>query len=294
MTAGMSRPVRILHPGLIYHVMARGNNKMPIFLDDLDYARFIGILDDVRQEYALDLWLLCAMPNHHHAVFRTRRANLSLAMQQLHGTYARWWNKRHGHVGHVYQGRFKAQIVEACTYLVRLCRYVLMNPVRAKLVSHPAEWRWSSYGALTGARATCVDIDSLLAAIDPDASIARGQLLDYVDGYADLEMDRLVRTDQRILGSDAFARGFAVDTRRASREVPLRERRSGTTPLASLLAEALTRGGGLKAGVLDAVAAQYQIQEIAQCAGLSPRTVARILRGDIPSRRALVPTSRVS
>ncbi len=140
----MSRPLRFQSAGLIYHVMARGNNKMAIFLDDLDYAGFLDMLADVVKGFEIDSWVVSVMPNHYHLVFRTRRPNLSLAMARLNGRYAQRWNKRHAHVGHVFQGRFKAQIVEASVYLVRLCRYVLLNPVRAGLCAHPEGWPWSS------------------------------------------------------------------------------------------------------------------------------------------------------
>lgn len=262
--------------------MSRGNNKMRIFLDDLDYARFIGILDEVREKYELDLWLFCAMPNHYHLVLRTRRPNLSLAIRQLNGKYAQWWNKRHGCVGHVYQGRFKAQIVEQCTYLVRLCRYVLMNPVRGKLVTHPWEWRWSSYGAIAGTRTLCVDVPSLLHAIDPDDdATVRSRLLEFVDGYRDDEIATFLRKDRRIIGSDDFAAQFKRHAKRASTEVPVRERRIGTTALATLIAVALERGAGLRGGIQDAYEALYSIQEIAKCAGLSPASVGRIVNGGL-------------
>lgn len=259
--------------------MSRGNNKMPILLDDLDYARLLAILEAVRERYRLDLWLACAMPNHYHAVFRTRAANLSDAVAYLNGTYARWWNKRHNHVGHVYQGRFKAQIVEASTYLLRLCRYVLNNPVRAGLVTQPSDWQWSTYSALTGSSSTTVDVDSLCAAIDPDRELSPAGLLEFVNGrYADEEMATLVRRDFRVIGSAAFAQQFAAEARRASPEVPRRERRLGGPPLVSLLADALIRGAGLEKGVLDAAAASYSVQEIAACAGLAPRSVQRLIR----------------
>ena len=273
----MSRPIRIQRAGLIYHVMARGNNKMPIFLDDLDYARFLAILHDVRDRYELDLWLRCVMPNHYHLVLRTRRPNLSAAIGHLNGCYAQWWNKRHARLGHIYQGRFKAQIVEACTYLLRLCRYVLMNPVRSRLVSHPGHWKWSSYAALIDPASTDVTVDTLLHAIDPDGGLARTRLLQYVDGYSDEELATLIRTDQRVIGSPEFAQQFADEARRGSPEVPARERRTGTPALVLLLAGALERGAGLQGGVLDAFAAQYQIQEIADCAGLSRRVVQRLI-----------------
>ena len=276
----MSRPIRFQGPGLIYHVMARGNNKMPIFLDDLDYARFLSILAEARDRYELDMWVQCVMPNHYHLVLRTRTSNLSQAMRHLNGTYAQWWNKRHGRVGHVYQGRFKGQVVEACTYLVRLCRYVLMNPVRSGLVALPGDWKWSSYRALRDRKtATAVDVASLLTAIDPDGELARARLLEYVEGYADDEMSVLIRRDHRIIGSAEFATQFAARARRSSREVPMRERRTGTAPLAIVLARALERGDGLDAGVREAFAASYAVQEIADCAGLSPRSVQRLIEG---------------
>ena len=262
--------------------MARGNNKMRIFLDDLDYARFIGILGEVREQYELDLWLVCAMPNHHHLVFRTRRPNLSQAVRQLNGKYAQWWNRRHNRVGHVYQGRFKAQIIEQCTYLLRLCRYVLMNPVRGKLVAHPGQWRWSSYDAIAGTRPLCVDVPSLLHAIDPDdGPTVRARLLEFVEGYRDDEIANFLRKDRRVIGSDEFAAQFKQQAKRASKEVPLRERRIGTTPLPSLIALAIERGAGLHAGIQEAHEARYSIQDIATCTGLSPASVGRIVNGGV-------------
>lgn len=282
----MARPLRFQYAGLAYHVMSRGNNKMRIFLDGLDYARFIGILGEVREEYELDLWLICAMPNHYHLALRTRRPNLSLAIRQLNGKYAQWWNKRHGRVGHVYQGRFKAQIVDQCTYLLRLCRYVLMNPVRAQLVAHPSQWPWSSYDAIAGRRPLCVDVPSLLHAIDPDdGATVRARLLEFVEGYSDDEIATFLRKDRRIIGSDDFAAQFRRHAKRASKEVPLRERRIGTTSLAALIAVAIERGAGLRAGVRDAHLAQYSIQEIAKCAGLSPASVGRIVNAGLGSDR---------
>lgn len=288
----MSRPLRFQGAGLVYHLMSRGNNKMRIFLDDLDCARFIEILADAAARFELDLWLFCLMPNHYHLVLRTRTPNISRAIGHLNGAYAQWWNRRHGRVGHIYQGRFKGQIVEQCTYLLRLCRYVLMNPVRGRLVEHPADWRWSSYGALAGASGSYVDVPSLLHAIDPDdAPGVHAQLLEYVDGCADEEMAAFLRSDRRVIGSDTFAAQFTRRARRASREVPLRERRIGTAALASLLAAAVQRGEGLAGGVREAYASLYPIQEIAECTGLSPRSVGRIVNASFPGRNARNPSA---
>lgn len=283
----MSRPLRFQSAGLIYHVMARGNNKMPIFLDDLDYVRFLEILRDVVFKYELDFWHVCPMPNHFHLVFRTRRPNLSLAMASLNGKYAQWWNKRHSRVGHIFQGRFKAQVVEAAVYLVRLCRYVLLNPVRAGLCSHPAEWPWSSYRMLTGTT-SCdwVDVESLLRQIDSEnPEEARGRLLDYVEPESDPDIAAFIRSDRRVIGSDAFAAQFRSVARAAPKEVPARDRRVGTPGLVEILADAVRRGEGLPSGVRQAHDASYSMTDIAACAGLSRNTVQRIVGGRPCARR---------
>ena len=90
------------------------------------------------------------MPNHYHLVCRTCEANVSAALAYLNGVYARWWNRRHGRCGHVTQGRFKAQLVQSDLYMRVVCRYVLDNPVRASLVRHPQDWKWSSARAAAG------------------------------------------------------------------------------------------------------------------------------------------------
>jgi putative transposase len=278
----MSRPLRPLGAGLIYHVMARGNNKMPIFLDDLDHALFLDILRQVVRTSDIELWVFCIMGNHHHLVLRTRQPNLSRAMQRLHGRYAQWWNKRHARVGHILQGRFKAQVVEASVYLLRLCRYVLLNPVRAGLCAHPAEWRWSSYPMLTGAIASdWVDVDSLLKCLgsgEPESM--RPQLVDYVAPETDPEMAAFIRGDCRVIGTKAFAAQFRRGARAAPREVPARDRRTGTASLADILADAVTRGEGLTGGIRRALAeGLYPVTDIARCAGVSRDKVQRMLQG---------------
>ena len=277
----MSRPLRPVAPGLTYHVMARGNNKMAIFLDDLDHVRFLEILADVVSDFEIDSWLNCLMPNHFHLVFRTRQPNLSLAVGHLNSTYARWWNKRHQHVGHVFQGRFKAQVVETSVYLVRLCRYVLLNPVRGGLCSHPAEWPWNSYKALTSITSSnCVDVESLLCQVDKENPEAiRARLIDYVEPASDPEMAAFIRSDRRVIGTEAFAAQFRPLARAAPTEVPARERRVGTPGVAGILAEAVRSGQGLPVGVRHAHDARYSLSEIARCAGLSRNTVQRIVNG---------------
>lgn len=267
--------------------MARGNNKMAIFLDDLDYARFLDMLADVVAVFEIDSWVVCVMPNHYHLVLRTRRPNLSLAIRHLNGRYAQWWNKRHSHIGHVFQGRFKAQVVEARVYLVRLCRYVLLNPVRAGLCSRPDGWLWSSFKNLvSGLPSAHVDVDSLLQLLDTDVASVRARLVDYVNPGADPDMCAFIRSDRRVIGTPAFAERFRPEARAASPEVPAKERRVGTPDLAETLAAAVGDGEGLAGGVRRArESGGYSFADIARCAGVSEKTVARMVSGAAPVRR---------
>jgi putative transposase len=283
----MSRPLRPIGAGLSYHINARGNNRADTFLDDLDRLRFLEILAEVVSEFELDSWLYCLMSNHYHLVVRTRQPNLSLAVAYLNGTYARWWNKRHRRVGHMFQGRFKGQVVETGVYLVRLCRYVLLNPVRRNLCAHPADWPWSSYHALAGTRSSdCVDVESLLRQVDREnPEGARARLLDYVEPESDPEIAAFIRSDRRVIGTEAFASQFRALARAASKEVPARERRLGTPSLVDILADAVRRGDGLPGGVRRAHEASYTVSDIARSAGLARATVQRIVDGHPRVRR---------
>lgn len=123
---------------------------MQIFLDDDDYRKFLFILGDMFDAYDVECWDFCVMPNHFHIALKTRMPNLSDAIRYLNSEYAMWWNARHGHVGHVFQGRFKDQIVQREGYLGSLIRYIAMNPVRAGLVTTPEVWHWSAFRCTAG------------------------------------------------------------------------------------------------------------------------------------------------
>lgn len=279
------RPLRIQQAGLIYHVMGRGNDKTAIYLDDLDRLRFIAILNDVLSKYEVDCWAGCEMGNHYHLILRTREANISSAMRQLNGCYAQWRNHRREYIGHLFQGRFKGQIVQDGAYLLRVTRYVLLNPVRGELCRTPGEWPWSTYGALAGASATPwrVDIGSLLARFGPGSSEElRREFVRYVRGD-DPEMAEWIRGDVRVIGSDSFVRQFRERAAAASKEVPRVERRIGTPPLLEVLTSSLQRGAGLNTGIVIAHRDYcYSVEDIARCAGISARTISRLLRRDLP------------
>jgi len=146
----MSRPLRLQLPGGIYHVTARGNDRRPIFEDDDDCARFLIVLASTVARHRVLCHAYCLMGNHYHLLVQTPEANLSVAMRHLNGVYTQRFNGRHDRCGHVLQGRFGAQLVDGDAYLREVCRYIVLNPVRAGLVAHPGEWRWSGFRATAG------------------------------------------------------------------------------------------------------------------------------------------------
>ena len=108
----MARPLRIQFPGAIYHTMARGNRRQKIFRDQRDYERFLQGLETTVDKFGFEIFSFICMPNHIHLFFRTPRPNLSKGMQYLLSGYANWFNTRHRRPGHLFQGRFKAELVE--------------------------------------------------------------------------------------------------------------------------------------------------------------------------------------
>ena len=125
----MARPLRIEFPGAVYHVTSRGNERKAIFRDDQDRKRFLEALADVTLRYNWLCHAYCLIGNHYPLLIDTTDGNLSIGMRQLNGVYTQRFNKRHGRVGHLFQGRFKAVLVQKDSHLLEACRYVVLNPV---------------------------------------------------------------------------------------------------------------------------------------------------------------------
>lgn len=205
----MPRYKRIREPGLLRHVMSRGNGRMQIFLDDEDYRKFLYILSDVLDAYNVECWDACVMPNHYHLALVNLEPNLPEAMQHLNGEYGLWWNARHGRVGHVFQGRYKDQIVQREGYLLNLVRYIALNPVRAGLVREPELWPWSAYRCLAGAAPNpgFLCAERILAAFgDGQTATQRQRYVQHVLGAVLNEDDvyKRFRSRQRMIGNRQF------------------------------------------------------------------------------------------
>lgn len=143
----MSRLLRIEFPGAVYHVTSRGDRHEAIYRDDADRLAQLEVVAQAMDRFDATVLAYCLMGNHYHLVLHTREPNLSRLMRHVNGVYTLHFNRRHALAGHVFQGRFKAILVERDAYLLALCRYVERNPVAAQLVTAAADRPWSSYRA---------------------------------------------------------------------------------------------------------------------------------------------------
>lgn len=161
----MPRRLRLQYQGAIYHLMARGNGRQDIVRDDDDRRRLLDHLARAVDRCSWRVYAFVVLSNHFHLVLKTPRPNLARGMQAFLSAYANAWARRHHFCGHVFQGRYRTELIEDETYLWTVTRYVHLNPVRARLVEHPAAWPWSSYPGYAGAgrRLEWVAYDELLA-----------------------------------------------------------------------------------------------------------------------------------
>jgi putative transposase len=224
----MARPLRVEYPGALYHLTSRGNARADIFRDDADREEFLAVLSAVVERFGWRLYAYCLMDNHYHLMVETPKANLSLGMRQLNGVYTQRLNRRHARVGHVFQGRFKAIVVDKQAYLLELSRYVVLNPVRARMVKTPARYRWSSYRASAGLQDPpgFLDAPALLAHFAGSPPAARRQYVAFVEAGLRTPSPWEKLTGQVLLGEDAFMRKVApkLKSRILAKEIPTAQR----------------------------------------------------------------------
>lgn len=148
----MGRPLRIEYPGAHYHVTSRGNERKDVFKSQKDRVQFLLYLESAVNRYEAIIHAYCLMNNHFHLLLETPSGNLSKIMQHINGAYTNYFNMKRKRSGHLFQGRYKAIVIEADEYARELSRYIHLNPVRANIVEKPEEYRWSSYLDYIGER----------------------------------------------------------------------------------------------------------------------------------------------
>lgn len=268
----MTRPLRVEFPGGVYHVTSRGNGRAAIFLEDADRHLFLDLLGHTIDRFRWRCYAYCLMPNHYHLVVETPTPNLARGMRHLNGVYTQRFNRRHGRVGHVFQGRYKAIIVQRDAHLLELCRYVVLNPVRARLVERVREWPWSSYRATAGQKRgpAWLTIEWLLAqfARHPQRAVEAYRRF-VAEGLGEEPWQAL--KGQIYYGDETFIAGVTKAAK--SSEVPRKQRQ----PLRPALAQLVTRGTAEEIGRAY-VEYGYRLAEIAQQLGMHYSTVSRRLK----------------
>jgi len=275
----MARPLRIEYEGALYHLTSRGDRRETIFEDDQDRAKFLGILGDVIGQMQWKCYSYCLMDNHYHLIIETQKANLSRGMRQLNGIFTQASNRRHHRCGHLFQGRFKSIVVDADAYFLELCRYVVLNPVRAGMADDLSAWPWSSYLAVAGKAR-------------PPAWLATGDVLTYFSSQKKraqrkykafvaegIGKDRLWKDINRqiYLGDDEFV--VKAQSRMKGMEndgnIPRAQRLHPARPMAEIAGQYDARNEAIMACYATG---EYSYADIAEHFGICFTTVGRIVR----------------
>ena len=286
----MSRPLRIEYPGALYHLTSRGNARGDIFRDDADREEFLAVLTAVVERFQWRLYAYCLMDNHYHLMVETPKADLSLGMRHLNGVYTQRFNRRHGRVGHVFQGRFKAIVVDKQAYLLELSRYVVLNPVRARMVKDPARYRWSSYRASAGLEdhPAFLDVPRLLAHFAHSLPAARRRYVAFVEEGVRTPSPWEQVQGQVLLGEQAFLRKVApkLKSKAQAKEIPKAQRHAVRPNLRQVFGQVKPAHRAARDRLIATLHLKhgYTQAQIAAHIGLHYATVSRIVKRQIDAR----------
>jgi len=273
----MSRALRVEFNGAFYHVTSRGNAQQDIYIESNDYLMFLDILGEVCQRYNWLIHSYCLMTNHYHLVIETPEGNLSLGMRQLNSVYTQRFNRKRGRCGHLFQGRFKSILVDSDKYYKTLIRYVMQNPVRAKIAKHPSDYSWSSYNPIIG---KCIarkwlQVELVLKSFHEDRSTSLDLFQKFVTEHYESNFWNEVR-HQVFLGDESFSKRYQPEQKNLSQvlEIPNTQKRRSAKPLAFYKETYQNRN---KAIIEAFNTGSYTMVKIAKYLGIHYSTVSRII-----------------
>ncbi len=233
----MARPLRIEYAGAFYHITARGNERKDIFKSIKDRKQFLSCLSAAFERYQAIIHVYCLMGNHYHLLLETPAGNLSQIMRHINGAYTTYFNTKRRRAGHLFQGRYKAVVVEADVYAQELSRYIHLNPVRAGIVANPEEYPWSSYASYISAKnpPEWLCRDMILGYFGKKLKDAQRRYREFVEAEREDQEDPLREVvASTILGSSEFVEAIReklLAKRKAERDVPaLRKLVAGPSP----------------------------------------------------------------
>ncbi len=277
----MARPLRIEYPGALYHVTSRGNAGSRIFRTDNDRRYFLQLLSLTVERFHWLCHSYCLMDNHYHLLIETPAGNLCRGMRHLNGVYTQKWNWKYKKTGHVFQGRYKAIIVDKDAYLLELCRYIALNPVRAHMVPCAEEWKWSSYRCLVGIAETPAWLmtDWVLGQFSDKKKNAQALYRDFVEKGITAESVWKELEGQVFLGGkDFIEKAKSAHTGQGLDEVPRIQRHAARPALAALFANLPCskekRNEEIRSAFFDH---GYSMKEISDVLNLHYTTVSKIV-----------------
>ena len=275
----MARPLRLEFSGALYHITSCGDRREDIYDDDADRQAFLSVLNSVCDTYNWVCHAYCLMGNHYDLLIETPDANLSKGMRQLNGVYTQNYNRTHGRGGHVFQGRYKAILVEKERYLLELARYIILNPVRAGMVRSARDWRWSSYRATAGQTKgiACLDIDWILAAFGKRKKVAIERYRKFISAGKGQPSPWASVQNQVYLGGESFVENMQslIDGSKALSEVPSSQRRPKPKKLKYYKTSSHDRNSAIVSAYQSG---GYTMKEIGEYFGVHYSTVSGIIK----------------
>ncbi|MCL5023393.1 MAG: transposase [Nitrospirae bacterium] len=216
-----------------------------MFKNDQDRETILKILARVNKRYHWLCHAYCLMDNHYHLLIETPDGNLSIGMRQLNGVYTQARNKRYSKTGHLFQGRYKAILIQKDTHLLEVCRYVVLNPIRAGMVEKPEDWRWTSYRATAGKAPShpCITTDWILGQFSRTRSTAEKEYRQFVHSGIGKETIWNDVKGQAVLGEDTFVDSLAghLKRHRDIPEIPKSQRYANRPPLDKIFSEGILK-----------------------------------------------------
>lgn len=201
----MARQARIEFPGALYHVISRGIERKPLFRDETDREKYLELLAALPGRFDIRLYAFCLMSNHVHLAFEAGRIPLSRIMRSLNSSYAAYFNRLHRRTGYLFQGRYKAFVVDEEEYLLGLVRYIHENPVASGLAGKPGDYRWSSHRLYMGKSPKWLSADQVLAHFGRRRSVARRNFSAFFREPEERPYGKARRYVQTIVGEEGFA-----------------------------------------------------------------------------------------
>lgn len=202
----MTRPPRLDAAGNVTHVIARGNERRPLFRDDADREKYLGLLVEACGRHGARVFAYCLMPNHVHLAMQTGPVPVSRVVHDVHSRYALYFNRRYDRSGHLFQGRFQGLLVDRDAYLLEVVRYIHRNPVKARLAARPEDFAWSSHGAYLGTAPPWLAVSEVLSLLAGSRPKARRLFQEFVAGTAAGRYDPDDARLGAVVGGDDFLR----------------------------------------------------------------------------------------